>query len=744
MIVSVSALTGQMPEAVAANDIISDDSKTGKSAVAMMEQGGWPREIQTDKGLVVLYQPQPESLDDDKLKARAAVSVELSGSDEPQFGAVWFDTRIETDRDQRMATIVDAKVTRMRFAVEDKKKGEQLRKLLETEIPKWKLPLDMDRLLASLAIVEKQVASADKISVEAPKILFMEEPAVLISLDGEPRLQKVDGTKLMRVVNTPFTMLFDTGSKTWYLSAGKGSWNTATNINGDWKVTKDVPKDVAKLEPEEDPDNIVGETDKNKEDKGDGKPPKVVVATEPTELISSTGKPEYTPIKGTDLLYMSNTDSDVLMDINSQENYVLLSGRWYAGKSMDGPWSYVASNKLPADFAKIPEDSNMGTVLYAVAGTNLAQEAVLDTQIPQTAAIERSKATLKVEYDGKPEFEKISGTSLQYAVNTATPVIKSGKKYYAVDEAVWFVADKPEGPWQLATSIPAEIYTIPADSPVYNVTFVRIYKVTDDIIYVGYTPGYTNTYVYGSTIVYGTGYWWPGWYGRWYYPRPATWGFHVRWNPWGGWGFGLSYSTGPFTFSIGRGGWYRGGWWGPGRYRSYNRGYSHGARAGSYAGYRAGYRAGQRSDSNLYRSDRNKARASSISAADRSRAKISSAVSAVDRSKVSTAAASKRPNNVYADKNGDIHRKTDKGWENRTNDGWQSSQTQLSKSEQRSQSFSDIDRSSYSSSRDTTSRQLDRSSQARQRGSQRASSFSSAGGRGGGMRGGGGRGGGRR
>ena len=65
----------------------------------------------------------------------------------------------------------------------------------------------------------------------------------------------------------------------------------------------------------------------------------------------------------------------------------------------------------------------MGTVLYAVPGTDVAREAVLDAQIPQTAAVERKKASLKVEYDGEPKFEKIKGTKMTYAVNTATPVI---------------------------------------------------------------------------------------------------------------------------------------------------------------------------------------------------------------------------------------------------------------------------------------------------------------------------------
>jgi hypothetical protein len=118
-------------------------------------------------------------------------------------------------------------------------------------------------------------------------------------------------------------------------------------------------------------------------------------------------------------MYMSNTDSDVLLYIKSQEHYVLLAGRWYAGSKLQGPWQYVPGEELPPDFGRIPEDSEMGTVLYAVPGTDIAKEAVLDAQIPQTAAIDRKKATLSVEYDGEPKFEAIKGTKMAYAVNTA-------------------------------------------------------------------------------------------------------------------------------------------------------------------------------------------------------------------------------------------------------------------------------------------------------------------------------------
>ena len=101
-------------------------------------------------------------------------------------------------------------------------------------------------------------------------------------------------------------------------------------------------------------ETVGGESD---ESSGDQKP-RVIVVTEPTELIVLDGKAQYSPISGAELLYVSNTDRDIFMDIDSQRHYILLSGRWYTSKSLDGKkWKYVASDKLPGGFAKIPGGS---------------------------------------------------------------------------------------------------------------------------------------------------------------------------------------------------------------------------------------------------------------------------------------------------------------------------------------------------------------------------------------------------
>jgi hypothetical protein len=738
-VVLITLLAGSPQTGISAEQTASD--------IAVVEQNDWPREILTNKGVIVVYQPQPEKLEGNTLTGRAAVSVEVQGQNSgPVFGVVWFEARLETDRSTRTAVITDVTINELRFPNQDAKGEEQLGQLLEAEIPKWNLPIAMDELIATLETIDTDVKTSQQINTDPPVLLFYAEPAVLITIDGEPRLVDTEENNIQRVMNTPYTILYDQKKKVYYLNADEKNWYKSSAIKGAWQPVSKVPRKIAKLAPEtEETDEEEAADDAEIET---GPPPKIIIATEPTELISSNGKPEYKSISGTSLLYVSNTDSDVLMDTESQEHYILLSGRWFVSKSLEGPWQYKAVQDLPDQFKEIPEDSELGSVLYAVPGTDIAREAVMDAQVPQTAAIEKKKASLTVSYDGQPKFENIEGTQMQWAVNTGTPVIRVQSKYYAVDEAVWFVANSAGGPWVIATSVPDEIYTIPADSPVYNVTFVRIYSATDEVVYVGYTPGYTNTYVYNTTIVYGSGYYWPGWYGRYYYPRYSTWGFHVRWNPWTGWRFGLSYSYGPFSFYFGRGAWYRGGWWGPGRYRGYRRGYRHGYRRGRNAGYRAGYRAGKRNSSqrNMYRNSRNQSRIASGSSVARNSAR-SNGLS--NRAQTGT---NGRANNVYADKNGNVRRQTDQGWQERSGNSWKSSESGKQAAQQRGQDSgkqpsrqaaeqrsqqSSQQRSQQSYSSRGGSSDLNRSASSRQRGHQRSSSYNRS--SGGARRGGGGR-----
>ena len=471
---------------------------------AQDEAAAWPRQIEAPAAKILIYQPQLETFKGDRLTGRAAVSVTPNGKTEPTFGAMWIDARVSTDRDTRMVEILDAKVENVRFPEATTEQEDKFKRLVETEVPKWKLSISLDRLLASLELADKEKIVADRLNMTPPAITFVTYPAVLISIDGAPELRAVGDSTMMRVVNTAFTILQDPGSKTYYLYDGV-DWRNATNIKGPWQKDPNPPKKVSELTPKPDPQDVPQdpkdqpeETDKPDEvDEADAESPILIVATEPAELIVSKGEPEYSPIDGTGLLYMSNTDSDVFKEIASQQDYVLLSGRWFRSESLKAPWTNVPSDKLPADFAKIPPESTKGDVLTFVAGTQQAKDAIMDAHIPQTTAVKRGgDNTVAVSYDGSPRFQKIEGTEVSYAINTDQAVFSIDRQYYCAYEGVWYVSNMVYGPFEVATSVPRELIdAIPPENPHYNAKYIYIYDSTPDVVYVGYTPGYTTTYV---------------------------------------------------------------------------------------------------------------------------------------------------------------------------------------------------------------------------------------------------------
>ncbi len=206
--------------------------------------------------------------------------------------------------------------------------------------------------------------------------------------------------------------------------------------------------------------------------------------------------------------------------------------------------------------AAIPFNHPKGTALTSVSGTPQAKEAVISSSIPQTATVKRSEAQMpRPQYDGEPKLQPIEGTSLRYAANTATPVIQvAPDSYYAVVNGVWFSAGSPTGPWAVATAVPPAIYTIPPSSPLYYVTYVKLYGATPEVVYVGYTPGYYGTYVApDGTVVYGTGYVYPPWVGSVWIGPPYTYGFGAGYAWGAASGFALGFAAGAFCHP----------WWGP-------------------------------------------------------------------------------------------------------------------------------------------------------------------------------------
>jgi len=618
---------------------------------ARANESSWPRQFESASDTFVIYQPQPEDLSGDLLMGRAAFSLQRSGRESPAFGVLWFNARLLTDRDSSTVTMRDFDVIKVRLPDITPAEASRYESLIETEAAHWDLSGSLAELQAGLASAEKERASVAALDNTPPRIVFRSERAILLLYDGTPMLEPIAGSTLQRVTNTAYAVVLDPANRTCYLN-GANLWYRAADPLGPWAPIAAPPPEVQAVVP---PDTTAG-------DRVDGAPPAVVTATEPTELISTDGPPNYAPLVDDELLYVTNTESDVIREVSTQTVYVLLSGRWYRARSTEGPWTFVRGDQLPASFRKVPPDSPKGHILATVAGTEMAEDAVADAGIPQTSAIRRGVTDFVVNYDGPPQFAPIPGTGLQYAVNADAEVILADGRYYACDQGVWYVADHAEGPWSVSNTRPVGLDDIPPSCPVYHVRYVYIYDWTPDLVYVGYLPGYIGCYPYYGTVVYGTGYRYRPWRRRHYYPWPCTWGYHARYNPWQArWGFGFSYGSG--FLRVGFRWWWEPSsphrhppprWLGPGGFRRPPL-----APDGTMLRTRRpSPRRPEGTPINLYQRPRNVTRSDPAASRMPARPVVQPAVVA-------------KPNNVYAGRDGKVYRRDERGnWQVNENRKW--------------------------------------------------------------------------
>jgi hypothetical protein len=520
------------------------------------EELTWPR-VHEENGLTIsIYQPQIEKWEGDKIESRMAVGVQAPGAKSPVYGVVWMRAKADVDKAARIVTLQEFKITKIKFPTQSSREGEYL-KMISPYLPQGVRTVALDHLEASFAISQAvKQARGVKVKNDPPRIIFSATPALLILVDGKPVFRRVEGQNAERIINTP--ALIVKSGKSFYLQA-LGNWYQADDLEGSWRVAANVPSSLELIKQSLAAVKQVDLMEPSLDGTPPEKPPTVYVSTVPAEVIQTEGEPAFLPIEGTELLQAKNSDDIILLDIKTNDYYVLISGRWFKAKSLQGPWAFVPGKDLPADLAKIPADHPRANALVSVPGTPQAQEAVIANSIPQTSTIRRSEAKLEVPYDGPPQFGPIEGTPLQYAVNSPLPVIRvNSHSYYSVENGVWFVGTSPLGPWEVATSVPSVIYSIPPSSPLYYVTYVRVYGFTPDYVYDGYTPGYLGTVVSpDDVVVYGTGYYYPPYIGDYWIGWPYTYGFgaEMAWGPYGGFAFG--FAAGAVWGAWGQ------PWWGP-------------------------------------------------------------------------------------------------------------------------------------------------------------------------------------
>ena len=512
--------------------------------------GGWPRRYSlTSGGSVTVYQPQVSSWDKQRhMVAFSAVSYAANATAKPSLGTLKLEADTAVATTERLVSFRQLKIVEANFPGVEKERVRDLVATIEKTIPDEDRVIALDRVLAHVntsTIVPRNVTG---VKADPPAVFFSKTPAVIVNLDGAAIWSPIQNNELKYAVNTNWDLFQHEQTKTFYLR-NDNTWLKSSDVmKGPWTAAGKLPASFSKLPADDNwkevRASLPGSTPKPL--------PKVFVSDTPAELILLTGEPNYLLVDGTELLWVSNTESDVFRLGRTGSVYYLVAGRWFSAPDFTGPWTF-ATPTLPEAFKKISLEHPRSRVLASVPGTTQAAEAVLLAQIPQTARV--NKKQLKgpdVAYQGEPQFAPIESTTVQRAVNTDKDIFKVGNDFYMCYQGVWFVGKSANGPWEVAQFIPQEIYKIPASSPAHHVTYVTIEDADDDDEWVTFAAvgAYTGVMVAWGCAVWGSGWYYPPYWGGgmypYYYPHFSTYGYSAWYNPWTG-GYGRSAAVyGPY------------------------------------------------------------------------------------------------------------------------------------------------------------------------------------------------------
>src|SRR5262252_983367 len=515
-------------------------AQTGGSAGSTLPiDGGWPRTYLTPRNAqLIVYQPQIASWDARKqMVAYAALSYQPQGASKPSLGTVKLESATSVWLADRLVRFSPVRATETNFPSLGREELQDLVSEITSGIPDSERVIALDRVLAGLDKSQIIPKNVDGVKADPPSIFYSTRPAILVGFDGDPIWAAIEKNELKFAVNTNWDVFQHEATHTFYLRNGR-VWLKAADVKGPWSRAASLPASLSKLPADDNWKEVRAALPLAP---SDGKPvPAVFVSTTPSELILVRGAPVYTPVAGTRLVWLSNTESDVFRVGASGPVYYLVSGRWFTATAFNGPWTFATPN-LPEDFKKISLEHPRSRVLATVPGTPQAAEAVLLSQVPQTARVrKRELQAPDVVYQGEPQFDPIPPTTLSRAVNTDKDIIKVGDLYYMCFQGVWFMARSASGPWEVTGSVPQEIYEIPSSSPVHNVTYVTVVEDdNDEWVTFAAVAGYTGMMVAWGCAVWGTGWYYPPyvWYGGFYpvyYPFYPTYGYGAWYNPWTG------------------------------------------------------------------------------------------------------------------------------------------------------------------------------------------------------------------
>jgi len=550
--VALSASALLLPGCDRAANGPGDAANAKASNPALGARWQYPREREVDGRKVIVYAPQIRTWDQFK-HFTAQVAVEFAAAEEgARYAVIDLSGDTVLDRDARLVSVAQPKVDRVTFS--GGKASDEHENRIRTAVESEPLEIPLDVFLYYLADGVLESPPPAGFNYRAPPIFVVESPAFLLFVNGKAFTSAIGDGGLELIGNANIPVFRDTKSGTYYLLTGDHRYS-ATKLAGPWGTVAELPSAFRKIPARGEFASLAAVAAAAPKA---GAAPAVITSFEPAEIVVLDGKPQSRAIAGTDgLESIVNTESPLFRLDDTY--YLLASGRWFSTRDLArGPWKFAMP--LPDAFARIPEQGDDADIRASVPGTLEARRAVLEAELPQTRTVKAGSAPgVTVQYaGGEAKFEPIPETQVARAVNTGNDIIQYGDKYYLVYEGMWYVADKPTGPWAATADVPAAVYEIPPSSPSYPVTQVIVQTTGDGDVESSYDGAYAAGMFIGFGVAYyGTGWYYPPYYyGGYYYPYYPSYGHGSWYNP----------NTGGFGS--------RSVWYGPYGGYTYNQGYN--------------------------------------------------------------------------------------------------------------------------------------------------------------------------
>ncbi len=239
--------------------------------------------------------------------------------------------------------------------------------------PVDRVPATLDRIagkLAASAHVDLPVGGAARPVPRdvAPAVFVSHTPAALVVFDGEPALEPIAGTTLLRARNTATHVIVDIVSGH-YFALLSGRWFRAPGLQGPWAhvSARGLPRDFAAI-PIDDPAGTVlasvAGTPQAKEALIENSIPQTATiprSNGPTLALEFDGHPQYRPIAGTPLSYVVNSPTPIVR-VDPRHHLALKAGVWFEATSVFGPWT--VAGVVPEVVYTIPPSSPLHHVTY--------------------------------------------------------------------------------------------------------------------------------------------------------------------------------------------------------------------------------------------------------------------------------------------------------------------------------------------------------------------------------------------